>query len=252
MSTEKSSNMQHISELDGLRGLLAIWVLVYHGLTISDNIKILPAKLAEVIDGSHAVEVFIIMSGFVITRLLVVSQEKYSQFIFRRLVRIYPTYLIAISLSILFQILGWMPVKVLPSEIIAYALSHITILFGALPESIPGSGSKILNPAWSISLEWQFYLIAPLLIGFLKDSRAAILVSAICLFSSRLFSPLFYSLNIKFSGAFLLSSLSLFWVGISSFLLYQWFCSDRRSPKYLLLGFFFFILFFLPYLQILG
>ncbi len=37
-----------------------------------------------------------------------------------------------------------------------------------VPENVmPFAGTAFLGPAWSLSLEWQFYLVAPVLIGLL-------------------------------------------------------------------------------------
>jgi len=58
-------------------------------------------------------------------------------------------------------------------------LAHLTMLHGAVPDQIlPGSSITYLPPAWSISVEWQFYLVAPFLFAFLKrpGSRLVLLL----------------------------------------------------------------------------
>ena len=54
------------------------------------------------------------------------------------------------------------------------------MLHGLVPEEVlPNSAGAFLGPAWSISLEWQFYLVAPFLFAFAK--KGAKPLAAICL-----------------------------------------------------------------------
>jgi hypothetical protein len=49
-------------------------------------------------------------------------------------------------------------------------VAHISMLHGAIPtEILPGASRTVLAPSWSISLEWQFYILAPLSLAVEKD-----------------------------------------------------------------------------------
>lgn len=59
-------------------------------------------------------------------------------------------------------------------------LLHIPMLHGVVPEFvIPSAPLAFLKPAWSISLEWQFYLLAPLVFWLCETKARAILLSLV-------------------------------------------------------------------------
>jgi peptidoglycan/LPS O-acetylase OafA/YrhL len=60
-----------IPELEGLRGLLALWVFIFHAIRFSG----LHVPLLS--EGGLAVEVFILLSGFMIARLWMFRSESY-------------------------------------------------------------------------------------------------------------------------------------------------------------------------------
>lgn len=196
--------MSKISELEGLRGVLAWWVVVAHalfncGLVGRGEITGLPAVLCE---GGAAVDLFIILSGFVIALLLSREGGSYGSYLARRAWRLYPAYLACLVVALAYQAFGvrWMMLDAasglldpnhreylarqislgdahLPEQVAA----HLVLLHGAIPERLlPGAATAILPPSWSISLEWQFYLVAPiafLLIRSGGQGRAALLVA---------------------------------------------------------------------------
>jgi len=156
--------------------LLAFWVFADHAFyDCGFHIPI-------VSDGGLAVDVFMIISGFVITRMQTSRAERYGIYIFRRLARIYPVYIIALIAGILASGLTSQTYLAMPWKVADHArlitrhaqeqahfmpllVAHLTLLHGMLPESLlPGSSLSFVPAAWSLSLEWQFYLIAPLLI----------------------------------------------------------------------------------------
>jgi peptidoglycan/LPS O-acetylase OafA/YrhL len=112
------------------------------------------------------VDVFLILSGFVITGTLLSKRDGYWQFIFRRFLRIYPVYAVCVVAALAAALAGLMPERFTRPTLPAHLLLHAAMLQGTIPDWVlPGSSGAILNPAWSISLEWQFYLVAPLLLA---------------------------------------------------------------------------------------
>lgn len=176
--------------LEGLRFYLAAWVVADHVLGRGGYG---PASLSGVLRllrcGWYAVDVFVILSGFVIFLLLDRKQETYGAFITRRFFRLWPLmillYLVAIPASRLDLNNALHPNTHLDTATAEKVVSihhewsehsvvntvlHATMLHGMIPEQIiPEAPTAFLGPAWSISLEWQFYLVAPLF--FLLISR---------------------------------------------------------------------------------
>ena len=66
----EGQRLHRLPELDGLRGLLAVWVWLYHAPYISGDWNSLPEVVRSFLGGDKAVDVFIILSGFVIALLL--------------------------------------------------------------------------------------------------------------------------------------------------------------------------------------
>jgi peptidoglycan/LPS O-acetylase OafA/YrhL len=177
--------------LEGLRFYLAAWVVADHVLGRGGYS---PASLSGVLRllrcGWYAVDVFVILSGFVIFLLLDRKQESYSSFITRRFFRLWPLmillYLVAIPVSWLDLHNAKNAASHLDTETaheiisahhawveygVVNTILHATMLHGIVPERIiPAAPTAFLSPAWSISLEWQFYLVAPLFFLLIRRS----------------------------------------------------------------------------------
>ena len=88
--------LKYYENLDGLRGIAALMVLIFHffGYPITDHIETrIYAKATEF--GQHGVSLFFVLSGFVITRILIQSKandDYFRRFYWRRALRIFPLY----------------------------------------------------------------------------------------------------------------------------------------------------------------
>ena len=168
-----------VTELEGLRGLLALWVLVGHWAT---SVPVSMRPFQQDLWNVQAVDVFIALSGFVIAKLVYELREPFLPYIIRRLLRIYPLYLclLLVSALLLTYSLGVLtagpPGEMLATrlEIMAQTQSrfwpdmglHLLMLHGLVPIATdPQAAYAFIGQAWSVSLEWQFYLLAPLLLS---------------------------------------------------------------------------------------
>jgi peptidoglycan/LPS O-acetylase OafA/YrhL len=196
-----SQPREHLIPIEGLRGYLAIWVALGHGLQLSGYLS-LPGPLNVLLMGSEAVALFMIVSGFVITHLLLRRNETYSEYIVRRFFRLFPIYVVCCAIGyfalpyfdyavhhVAWQSLaGWHGYAQSIHEIttetrsntLPHFLLHAAMLHGVVPaEWLPSAASTFLPAAWSLSLEWQFYLVAPLIIASLRSPSRMLLIIGI-------------------------------------------------------------------------
>jgi peptidoglycan/LPS O-acetylase OafA/YrhL len=106
------------------------------------------------------------------------------------------------------------PVRDLAAQIAV----HVPMLHGAIPETwLPNAAGAFLMPAWSISLEWQFYLIAPL--AFALWRRGPLGIAAWCALAAVAFATRGLWPPFGFD-AFLPLRLHLFTIGMASWWLF--------------------------------
>ena len=193
-ATERSRPVDRIPEIEGLRAVLSWWVVSGHCLGSSGYRQdTLPLALSIVRDAGYAVSVFVIVSGFVIFQLLDSRREGYAKFIVKRFFRLYPLFAVTAVAGLLLlgaerlHYLDWERYYPPGAPIVElerldsinrnlgwHVLAHLPMLHGVIPEGLlPSAPTAIDGPSWSISLEWQFYLVAPFLfvLAELKKTR---------------------------------------------------------------------------------
>ncbi|GAC1471886.1 MAG: acyltransferase [Isosphaeraceae bacterium] len=145
--------MRRVPELDSLRGLAALHVVLYHYWGHTFPI------------GWTAVELFFVLSGYLITTIILKhhdSDQFMSSFYARRALRIWPIYYLVIlallGLNSFFE--SRYPVGALP-----YFLSFTQNIQFYWSNTIPDFlGPRWFAHAWTLAIEEQFYLIWPALI----------------------------------------------------------------------------------------
>jgi peptidoglycan/LPS O-acetylase OafA/YrhL len=203
--------------IEGARGWLAWTVVFTHIVQFSGLAALAPRATLLTYAGDDAVLVFIIISGFVITNLLLMKNEPYGVYIVRRGLRIFPAYFICLLLAIAIAPLSYealghyiftIPVQKrhlidqavqYREHLLPHLLTHVTLFQGAIPNSVmTESEYMFLPPAWSLSLEWQFYLIAPIWLFLIRKLPVpTVLLSLLAVllynhyFAWRFYSPSF-------------------------------------------------------------
>jgi peptidoglycan/LPS O-acetylase OafA/YrhL len=150
---------RHIKALDGLRALAVTLVMLYHfgtykfgGLTVEL--------------GWVGVQLFFVLSGFLITQILLSDREQalgdyLKRFYWRRSLRIFPLYFLYLFLVTGIYVATSQPVKFTEQ---APMLFSYTYNFGLLAGV--WYHSAFLTHLWSLSVEEQFYLFWPFVIYF--------------------------------------------------------------------------------------
>jgi Predicted acyltransferases len=219
-------------ELESIRGLMAWWVVFGH-LYSCFRLAIghVPPVINEILLATAIpVDIFICLSGFFIAMALSGKRRGYRPYIIRRAFRIIPIYLLAMALAaLLFN--ERMSVRVdlpwntpaqsaavenywtsIAGNITTYLIPCVLLLQGLIPDQwLAHAGDAFLAPAWSLTLEWQFYLIAPFLVAVFSYRRGKELLVV-----SSLVALLFLeNSGLTFSyGSFILIKLPVFIIGM--------------------------------------
>lgn len=165
--------------LDGLRGLLATYVVLGHMAPFA----MLPTwALHAVSHGGAAVDMFFILSGLVITQSLLRAGGRARPFLINRMARIFPAFLIVFAVAVAaqpipcgFEQMPWIDPgsaahficgHTWPDDWLARIAAHLTMTHGLFPNGVlPDVWVSFLGAAWSLSTEWQFYALALLIAG---------------------------------------------------------------------------------------
>ena len=168
--------IRYRADIDGLRAIAVLAVLLFHA-----GADFFPG-------GFVGVDVFFVISGYLITSIIV-SESRRGEFSFvgfyeRRIRRIVPAFLTVIAVS---AGVGWF--TLLPQDYVYFARSafaaaafHSNFYFGRQAEDYfaPEVETQPLLHTWSLSVEEQFYLIAPvfilLLLGRSRRLRGALVL----------------------------------------------------------------------------
>ena len=225
MSTEKP--IRHIASIDGLRAIAVTAVVLYHL-----GISWLPG-------GFLGVDLFFVISGYVITRLILDSINKSGAldlraFYWARLRRIYPGFLFMVFSTIIF-IGVWAPeaIKRFLADL-PYALTGLMnwALVARHQDYFESIGRPpLLQHTWSLAVELQFYLIWPVILltvlkyfGKANVARAALAIamfSGAALFfvslqldaaNSQQVSHIYFGTDTHSLGLFLGSALAVSWI----------------------------------------
>ncbi len=179
----------YVPQLDGLRFLAFLLVFIHHSPRWSQLLppSWLPRKALVFVEGFgwFGVDLFLVLSAFLITSLLLLEYERHRSislrgFYMRRILRIWPLYYLMCTLG--FFVLPGLNLFAVPwrspehAQLMKDHLLPYYTLFGNFSMGV--RGTPIVRPLghmWTVTLEEQFYLVWPLILSLMLRTRRIIL-----------------------------------------------------------------------------
>jgi peptidoglycan/LPS O-acetylase OafA/YrhL len=181
--------------------------------------------------GGAAVDMFFILSGLVIVQSLASFRYRARPFLIARVTRIYPVFLVVFAFAVAIQPLAtafgampWIPddspARFIwsggwPADWGVTIATHLAMIHGLFPDGVlPDAWVDFLGAAWSLSTEWQFYLLALLIahrLGLVRMAMLFLALSAIAIVWHAMAPDAW-----QFSRAFLPNKAQYFALGIIS------------------------------------
>lgn len=176
-------------ELDALRFLAFVLVFLMHSAPAPDDPRIAHVTglfrlvlITPGLCGAYGVSLFFVLSAFLICELLQRERDKTNTvhvggFYVRRALRIWPVYYLALALGAVWAMLPGNAADGLTG------FAWYAFFLGNWRVALWGTLSNPVGPLWSISVEEQFYLVAPWAMCFLTKKTLALL-SCVLIFIS--------------------------------------------------------------------
>lgn len=184
MQSQTINYRTHLPSLDGYRGIAILMVLFchYYPYTVGDPLTAITQM------GAWGVDLFFVLSGFLITGILLDTAEGphfFKSFYARRALRLFPVYIAFCVVTIVLALLAGEHPTRWCAPLFLY-LSNI-VLGRGLPLGIYGHR---IGQLWSLAVEEQFYCVWPpliLLLGTRKRVAYACIVGTVGALLFRLF-----------------------------------------------------------------
>jgi peptidoglycan/LPS O-acetylase OafA/YrhL len=257
----------HFPNLDGLRFVLALGIIILHvdGIMLSHNKTTVSIIKYFTPDGPHLVTFFYVLSGFLISYLLLKEQQdtgsiSLKRYYIRRTLRIWPLY----------YFIGFFGIFIFPllnhylfndyvggfsSHLWLSAFLYMLFIYSAVPQQVIGA-------TWSVRVEEAFYLLWPVLVKYFKNFMqlcllvivATIITRNLCVSASKHIGSHLLAILAQEAKNYRVSSMALGGIGAYLYLnknnsvlsiLY------RRDVQYMLYGCTFLLLIFKPHFPVI-
>ena len=200
---------QRIDALEGLRGIASAVVVVRHVFNSLDMPLDLRQKLSQIlaplINAQGAVQLFFVLSGYVLARSLSRGQGwlDLGQFYVKRVFRIYPPYVVAVLFAWCASFYYATPPDATPQEgtglsawFAEYAQVHLRPGQLLLSLGFPGSAFRQVPAGWTLTIEMAFSFALPLLFAISRRFHWSVVVIACAVaLAAGVGAPLHYAMD---------------------------------------------------------
>jgi len=171
--SKRINHDDYLVQLDGIRFIAIFMVMIAHWLQWQ-----LSNTLVTKIQFVHGVTLFFVLSGFLITRILLENRKKYDdagrgkmtlirQFYIRRFLRIFPIYYLTIFFLALISYPG-------TREYFPWLITYTSNVYQSINNQYIGN----FNHFWSLAVEEQFYMFWPWLMLFVNKKHLPWVIAA--------------------------------------------------------------------------
>jgi peptidoglycan/LPS O-acetylase OafA/YrhL len=168
----RSTGGHNVRSMEGMRGFAVFLVFLVHFLTLAAPWIAPDSALSAVTDairkiGNIGVDLFFVLSGYLIYGSLIARRQPFLAFMRRRVIRIYPTFCVVFAIYLYLSFLRPSESRMPPDAYDAwvYTLQNLALLPGMFPIT------PFITVAWSLSYEMFFYQAIPAMM-LLLDLRA--------------------------------------------------------------------------------
>ncbi|MEW1982977.1 acyltransferase family protein [Pseudarthrobacter oxydans] len=184
-----------IRSLDGVRAVAVLVVLAYH------------AHLPFFVGGYAGVDVFFVLSGYLITTILLRELHQRGTinlwiFYLKRALRLLPALaVVCIAVALAWSLISWVPVR---SETL-WGVPAAFLYLSSWTRAFEVNSLGYMGHTWSLSVEEHFYLVWPLLLlalfKFTRNPRHSIIIVAAMAVTYRIASPLMFGHDRIYNGS---------------------------------------------------